>query len=46
MTFSKETMIDRINYRIGILKARSEVMNEKLIKALERDKRKLMGAKN
>ena len=46
MFYSKETTIDRINYRISVLKARSEVMNERLIKALERDKKNLMGAKN
>ena len=41
MTFSKETTINRIEYRINILRARGEMMNLRLIKALEREKRNL-----
>ena len=41
MFYSKEVAIARIDYRINLLRARSEVMNEHLIKALEREKRNL-----
>jgi len=45
MFYSKETQIARINYRINLMKARSEMMNENLIKALEREKRNLENQK-
>lgn len=41
MFYSKETAIARIDYRIHIMRARDEMMNLKLIKALEREKREL-----
>ena len=41
MFYNKETMINRINYRINLLRARGEVMNMRLIAALEREKRNL-----
>lgn len=41
MTYSKETTIARINYRISLMRARGEMMNLKLINALEREKRNL-----
>lgn len=41
MLYSKETTIARIDYRINLMKARSETMNLHLIKALEREKRNL-----
>ena len=39
--FSKETKIARINYRIRVLRERGEVMNQRLIAALVRERRKL-----
>ena len=39
--FSAQVKIGKINYRIGILRARGEMMNLRLIKALEREKRAL-----
>lgn len=39
--FSKETKIERINYRIRVLRERGEVMNQRLIAALVRERRKL-----
>ncbi len=41
MLYSKETQIARINYRIALMRARDEMENLRLIKALEREKRKL-----
>lgn len=41
MFFSKEVVIARLNYRINLLRTRGEVMNQKLINALEREKRRL-----
>lgn len=41
MLFSNKVMIDRINYRINLLRARGETMNEHLINALVRQKRNL-----
>lgn len=41
MFYSKETEIAKIDYRIKIMCARDEMMNLKLIKALEREKRNL-----
>ena len=41
MLYSKETAIAIINYRINLMKERDEMMNLRLIKALEREKRKL-----
>lgn len=39
--FDAKVKIGMIEYRIRLLTARGEVMNEKLIKALVREKRKL-----
>ena len=39
--FSKEAKIARINYRIRVLRERGEVMNQRLIAALIRERRKL-----
>lgn len=41
MFFSKEVVIAKLNYRINLLRTRGEVMNQKLINALEREKRRL-----
>ena len=41
MLYSKETAIAIIDYRINLMKERDEMMNLRLIKALEREKRKL-----
>ena len=41
MTFSKETQIKLIDYRLNLLYARGAEMNRKLINALEREKRNL-----
>lgn len=41
MTFSKETTIERINYRIHLLRTRGEEKNKYLINALIREKRAL-----
>ena len=41
MFYSKDTMINRIEQRIHILRARGEEMNKNLINALIRQKRKL-----
>lgn len=46
MTYSKETTIAIINYRINLMRARDEMMNLKLINALEREKRNLERDKN
>jgi len=45
MFYSKETQIAQINYRINLMRARGEAMNENLIKALEREKRNLENQK-
>ena len=39
--FSKETKIARIDYRIRVLRERGEVMNQRLIAALMRERRNL-----
>lgn len=44
MLYSKETTIAKIEYRINLMRTRGEVMNMKLIAALEREKRNLEGA--
>ncbi len=41
MFYNKETEIKRIEYRINLMKARNEMMNLKLIAALQREKRNL-----
>lgn len=41
MFFSKEVVIAKLNYRINLLRTRGEVMNQKLINAVEREKRRL-----
>lgn len=41
MLYSKETAIAIIDYRINLMRERDEMMNLRLIKALEREKRKL-----
>ena len=41
MTFSKETTINRLKYRINLLRARGEQMNEHLINALIREARNI-----
>lgn len=46
MFYSKETRIAQINYRIGLLRARGEQMNQNLINALIREKRNLEESKD
>jgi len=41
MFYSKETLLNRINYRISLLRARDEVGNIRLINALIREARNL-----
>lgn len=41
MVFSKDVTIALLNYRINLLRARGEQMNQNLINALIREKRKL-----
>lgn len=41
MVFSKEVTIARLEYRINLLRARGESMNQNLINALIREKRAL-----
>ena len=41
MFFSKEVVIAKLNYRINLLRTRGEVMNQRLIAALTREKRTL-----
>lgn len=41
MLYSKETILNRINYRINLLRARDEVGNARLINALIREARNL-----
>lgn len=45
MFYSKEVAIARIDYRINIMRAHDEMMNLRLIAALEREKRKLLNKK-
>ena len=45
MFYSKETQIAQIDYRISLLRARDEMANLRLIKALEREKRNLENQK-
>ena len=42
MTYSKETRIKLIDYRINLLRTRGEGMNWNLIRALLRERRNLM----
>lgn len=46
MFFSKEVTINKIEHRISVLRARGEVMNDRLIKALIREKRRLEEREN
>lgn len=41
MLYSKETTLNLINYRINLLRARGEQMNEHLINALIREARNI-----
>lgn len=41
MLYSKETTLNLINYRINLLRERSEQMNEHLINALIREARNI-----
>lgn len=41
MFYSKEVTLNRIKYRINLLRARSEVVNENLIKSLIREARNI-----
>lgn len=41
MFYSKETRLALLDYRINLMRARSETMNLRLINALIREKRKL-----
>lgn len=41
MFFTNKVAIDRINYRISLLRARGEEMNKRLINALLRERRNL-----
>ena len=43
--FSKEAKIARINYRIRVLREHGEVMNQRLIAALVRERRNLEDGK-
>ena len=45
MFYSKEVAIAQIDYRINLLRARDEMANLRLIKALEREKRNLENQK-
>lgn len=46
MFLSKETMLQKIEYRINLLRARSETVNEHLINALIREARNLKNEEN
>lgn len=46
MFYSKQTQLDLIEYRINLLTERGETMNEHLINALKREKRKLEAREN
>lgn len=43
--FSVETRIAKLNYRINLLRARGETMNQNIINALKRELRQLEGEK-
>lgn len=45
MFYSKEVAIAKIDYRINLLRSRDEMMNLRLIKALERERRILESQK-
>ena len=44
MFYSKEVQLQKIDYRINLLRARDEVGNLRLINALIREKRKIENA--
>ena len=46
MLYSKETTLKMINYRINLLRARGEQMNEHLINALIREVRNIENKEN
>ncbi len=46
MFFNKETILKKIEYRINLLRARSETVNEHLINALIREARNLKNKEN
>lgn len=46
MFLSKENMLKRIEYRINLLRARSETVNEHLINALIREARNIKNKEN
>jgi len=46
MVFSKEVTLNKIKYRINLLRARGEQMNEHLINALIREARNLENKEN
>jgi len=46
MFLSKEIMLKRIEYRINLLRARSETVNEHLINALIRESRNIKNEEN
>jgi len=46
MLYSKETTLKMINYRINLLRARGEQMNEHLINALIREARNIENKEN
>lgn len=46
MLYSKETTLKMINYRINLLRARGEQMNEHLINALIREARNIEREEN
>jgi len=46
MFLSKENMLKRIEYRINLLRARSETVNEHLINALIRESRNIKNEEN
>ena len=46
MLYSKETTLNLIKYRINLLRARGEQMNEHLIKALIREARNIESEEN
>jgi hypothetical protein len=46
MFLNKETVLKKIEYRINLLRARSETVNEHLINALIREARNLKNEEN
>ena len=46
MFFNKETILKKIEYRINLLRARSETVNEHLINALIREARNIKNEEN